>query len=437
VKTEMNSRCIETTKGRTKYFFVRCFNDEHHCVSFADKIHLVVNFVRLGGFRLLFLCLAILPDSLNATDGDSEKTRMERKWDESRKLVDTLEVSGFKFSGSFRSANFAPERDEFVDFVKHKLFPHVRNQQSRPTIEELELLTDQYFARSPRPHGYEGPSGIWRSFKFASEDQSVRSDEAFKAGDITVIRQENGELESRNGSFINQASVRPQPSIRSMDDVEHFLFTPFSSSPVNTAWWIDRSIRDDSLLLRGEKNNESIEVRFNSSEGFLLDCRRFVQDVIRFERLHDYPISVASGADDILFPHCIVECRYAVSRNKSSSWLKIVTVDLIDSIVVNRNLAPDRFKLAIPAGTNIVRFDEGTGLGAGKREPPSEVASEPISDLAAFVRDPKFGQRSTTAAAAPLPESSLRSKLFVYINLIAIAILSAFWLRQRTHFFSR
>lgn len=338
---------------------------------------------------LFMLAFAVNQQAWAAAGGDAtaEVERVNGIWAKQEDSIKAIEVSGFKFVGSLPLDDYRLKRQDFETIVMKGLSSVIQGGGQDPDLDAFKALTSPLFLEALDEHRPNSPIGTWRPFKVVVESGVVRVDDGFPATGTVSVREAAGS-EVRFEAQGNQASIYGTRSGLLLENIDTFLYHP-KNIDVKKNWTLVR------LDQAGRSRLESDFLAFDyESESGLI--RRYIQrrskDEVVFEQFQDGTIASTLG---IPLPRLICSARYRRSADGQFDAVQSMKVYVIKSIQMNHAINPSVFKVAVPAGTRVVKFPQGdshpSDSGKGPRPPIGQV-TRPVSDVKDYSERPDFAE---------------------------------------------
>jgi hypothetical protein len=327
-----------------------------------------------------------------------EIKRLESIWADWFSKEKSIEVEGYRFIGVASHINGKLSRDNVLKIINKGLIPLVSKTSGEISFDALDSTTNQIFQKSKSQVGQ--PYGNWRKFTFLEHSGAVRLDEDFTGRVFTAIRSDGIEVQYGSGS--SQASFYGTHSGLRIPKNKTFLFKGHVPNTGLQHWLLDKSDPQKSHLHMFEfpktKTGRSILCDYNSTNGFVhYFAMKMTKDNFFTERFQNQN---AEASSKIPFPRFFAEINYTRPKDGSLAKPFMVSIYVINHIVINGDYEPDRFKLRVPKGVNVVKFSQGMNHlppSRGGSRPQMEKTTSVVEDVAAFSQRAEFGSRKKPA----------------------------------------
>ncbi len=327
-----------------------------------------------------------------------EIKRLESIWAEWFSKMESIEVEGYRFIGGASHKNEKLSRDNLLNIINQGIIPLVSKTSGDISFDALDSVTNQVFCKTKSQIGQ--PYGNWRKFTFLEHSGAVRLDEDISGRVFTALRSDG--IEVQYGSGLSQASVYGTYSGLRIPKIKTFLFKGHVPNTGTQHWLLDKSDPNKSQLHMFEfpktKTGRSILCDYNSTNGLVhylamkMTKSNFITE--RFQNQN------AETPSEIPFPRFFAEIKYTRPKDGSLAKPFLVSIYVINRIVINGDYEPDRFKLRVPAGINVVKFSQGRNHlppSRGGSRPQMEKTTTVVEDVAAFSQRAEFGRRKKPA----------------------------------------
>ncbi len=353
----------------------------------------------------------------------TELRRAEGIWADWRRNAKTLQLKGSQFFGDSDGQSEAFVRRDLLEFVNETVIPAL--DAGVRDLEDLKALTAPIFSDPGDSAARGRPVGNWRPYEFAESAGKRRTDLKL-LGTISRVRKDGVEEQFDSGA--RQVSLFPSQTGIHMEQIPDFVFTPYGQLQ-KLAWSLDR--RGGKCRLKASLS----DVIYDEQTGFIEHCvMRARDDWYVRERFQAAPIMTSAG---IPIPKFIAEATFWRGGDAATAPVHWLHMYVIDEISLNDAIDPAVFALAVPPGTNIVKFssaDNNLPVDRGGTRPAMHRVVEPIADAGKFAKSAEFDE-PPRPRSGPAPD--LRGSGWTWDRTATVAVGAVFlaflllWVRRR------
>ncbi|QDT98983.1 hypothetical protein [Gimesia aquarii] len=335
---------------------------------------------------------------------EAELKHLETLWKTWDSSVTSFELKGFRFVGLFEQKGTVFTHTEFEELVQNQMIPFI--DKNEITLENLKSKLN-----ITTPSG-----GYWRPFSIVMSADSLRIEDVIQGKTYTVVRNNGQESDYYEGQ--KQANVHGSYSGLISANRSNYLYqVPSSTFKGN----VDYSCPQLNFCTMKSKTRL---LKYNKETGFVYYyARRSLNGDYRSEKIQSNEIVSPKG---VPVPRIIADASYF----KNSPTIKVLDLFLFSHIEINPKLSPEIFQIAVPAGVNVVKFENAESylpLSKGGKRPPMASAQKPISDIQKFSEQPGFGKKEKPASRAqPVNLENDRSSMVLILiigNILFVFII--------------
>lgn len=303
-----------------------------------------------------------------------------------------IRLSGWLFTGSCRQPSSAVSRDDVL-----KLFDQMKdlakNARGPLTIEQLQSISDPLFPLMKVPDSLL-PIGGWHHFETLDDGTGrvryhTTAYHQSSTGDTVLderTRVRDGVAEQSYSPTRRQADVYDTPTHLHMIRAEEILYRSSLVTPEKKLIHSINEQQQDVLSIHGKDGGVFI-LAYDASTGFVWNEILKINNAALTERIQDLP---QITAEQIPIPRIIATLKYWHGQPNDESATRIVSMIVIDDWELNAATSEKDFKLAVPAGTVVVKSSEFP-----QPNKPSEQVLTSVDDVKSYASRPEFRQKTS------------------------------------------